>query len=114
MLKTKMAKLFDVCNICGGYVQHSNGTPLTEAASLGRIDIVQILLANGVEVNAKDNDGKTALMEAASLGRIEIVQALLDVGAEVNAEDKYGHIFSMEAASLGRISSCASLIGQGG
>ena len=72
------------------------------AAQNGHIEeIVQLLLEKGADVNAKDNDGRTALMFAAEKGHTEIVQILLKKGADVNAEDEYGGTALMIAAENG-------------
>jgi len=47
------------------------------AASHGRSDMVELLLAAGADVNARDEDGSTALMCACEHGYIDIVQMLL-------------------------------------
>jgi len=47
------------------------------AASHGRCDMVELLLAAGADVNARDEDGSTALMCACEHGYIDIVQMLL-------------------------------------
>lgn len=61
-------------------------------AAAGRKDseTVKALVAAGAEVNAKDEDGRTALMEAADRDNSESVKILISAGAEVNAKDKEG------------------------
>ena len=57
-----------------------------------------MLLANGADVNAKDEYGNTALHK---LKRREVLQLLLANGAEVNAKDKFSHTPLWNAAWLG-------------
>jgi ankyrin repeat protein len=52
------------------------------AASEGRTDAVQALLAKGADENAKRDDGGTALMTAKKKGHKEIVQLLKKAGAK--------------------------------
>ncbi|KAI0445831.1 ankyrin repeat-containing domain protein [Xylaria telfairii] len=59
---------------------------LSYAAEVGDDRIARLLLDRGVEVNIKDERGKTPLFFAASP---EIAKLLLSNGAEVNARDKY-------------------------
>jgi ankyrin repeat protein len=47
-------------------------TPLHHAAGWGHKDIVELLIAEGADVNAKDDDGGTPLHEAAGGGYKEI------------------------------------------
>ena len=63
---------------------------LREAAIKGDIGTVKVLLDEGVNVNAKDADGRTALTEAAFYGRTEIAKMLLDKGADVFAKKNDG------------------------
>ena len=48
---------------------------------------VEAAMTNGIDVNAKDDNGRTALIEAAIYGRTEIAELLLQHGADVNAKD---------------------------
>ncbi len=57
-------------------------TPLHYAATK---EVAELLLANGADVNAKDN-GVTPLHYAAGAGRKEIVELLITEGANVNAK----------------------------
>lgn len=48
---------------------------------------MQLLLANGAEVNAKDAKARTAIMRAAIKGHAEVIRILRANGAVVNARD---------------------------
>lgn len=52
-------------------------TALMLAVSHGRMDMVQALLAQGAEVNLRDDEGSTALMCASEHGHADIVKLLL-------------------------------------
>jgi peptidoglycan/LPS O-acetylase OafA/YrhL len=57
-------------------------TPLGWAVLRGDIDMVQLLLARGAQVNAGNRDGSTPLHGAAFLGRHELAALLLTHGAD--------------------------------
>jgi ankyrin repeat protein len=57
-------------------------TPLMIAAAVGRVDVIDSLSAQGVDVNAADATGLTALMYAAMKSRSDAVKALLFAGAD--------------------------------
>ena len=54
------------------------------------LDIMNILIANGAEVDIKHPGGETVLMSAATAGRTEAVNLLLEAGANVNAKNDRG------------------------
>ena len=62
-------------------------TPLIVAALLGQTEAARLLIENGANVNARNNDGITALHAAAFFCRTETVKLLLDKNAEVNAKN---------------------------
>ena len=56
-------------------------TPLHEAVIGGHKDVVELLIANGAEVNAKDRMGKTPLWYLDEHGEKEIADLLRRHGA---------------------------------
>jgi len=51
---------------------------------------VQILLANGAQVDLQNEDGLSALMIASMIGHSEVVERLLASGAQINLHNKIG------------------------
>lgn len=70
--------------------QKNKGESLIIAASLGRLEMIGLLIKNHANINYKDRKGKTALMHAASNGHTKIVQELIDSGADLEAKDNKG------------------------
>ena len=61
------------------------------AAQKGHKEIAELLIANGVDVNAKqDNYGMTPLHRAAVWDHEEIAKLLIAKGADVNAKSDFG------------------------
>jgi hypothetical protein len=65
-------------------------TPLWWAAKNGRVDEVEMLLAQGASPNAADIDGETPLHAAARWGRVAVVEVLLVHGADPGSKALYG------------------------
>ena len=63
---------------------------IREAARQGNSEAVKQYLADGVDVNAKDDWGKTLLHSTAEMRRKEIAELLIAEGADVNAKDSWG------------------------
>ncbi|TFK24062.1 ankyrin, partial [Coprinopsis marcescibilis] len=78
-------------------------TALTLAASLGHLEIVNVLLGvEGVDVNVAAFHDMTAIAEASSNGDISIVERLLQVdGIDFNARDQNGRTPLLIASSKG-------------
>jgi ankyrin repeat protein len=96
--KTDAVKLFLEAGMNPDAKTYDGKTALMGATRGGHVEIVQALLANGAEVNAKDNEGMTPLFK---VQKIEVAQALLDKGADVNANNNYNWTPLMYAAQDG-------------
>ena len=64
-------------------------TPLHYAADEGHTEVVELLIANGADMNAKDEDESTPLHLAAYWGGKDIVELLIAAGADVNAKNNW-------------------------
>jgi surface polysaccharide O-acyltransferase-like enzyme len=62
-------------------------TPLDWAAMRGDTEAVQLLIARGADVNARNKDGSTALHGAAFLGRARAAELLISKGADTEARN---------------------------
>jgi ankyrin repeat protein len=56
----------------------------------GFIEIAQILVSAGADVNAKDDRGRTPLLDATMQGNIDFFKTLVSLGADVNTKDNNG------------------------
>ncbi|EEP81496.1 predicted protein [Uncinocarpus reesii 1704] len=72
-------------NSCGTY--RTQWTPLQEAARIGNIDLIRLLLTCEADVNAPASweGGRTALQAAAEHGSLQVVEELIEAGANINA-----------------------------
>lgn len=69
------------------------------AAKEGRLNRVKAMLASGINVNAKNQLGRTALMGAAYYGNKSIVKELVVEGVDVNLADEQGKTALMLAVA---------------
>ena len=88
------------------YASKDGFTPLMTAARTGVPEVVAELLKHHPNVNARDDEGKTALMYVGTLAlpdtppgqnRGDVVLLLVRAGADVNAADRQGYTALMEA-----------------
>ncbi|KAK3384028.1 ankyrin repeat-containing domain protein [Lasiosphaeria ovina] len=92
-------------------------TALQAAADVGHLELVDMLLKRGADVNGPPapSRGATALQFAASRGYLSIATRLLDAGANVNAPkaEREGRTALMGAAEHGRIDMLHLLLNRG-
>jgi len=83
------------------------------AAARGHTNIAAVLLRNGADVSARDDDGRTALHQAAYGGHVATVDVLLGAGSHVNARDNRGSTALICATFGGYIDVAMALLAAG-
>lgn len=81
----------------------SGKTILHRACAQGKYDDVEMLLKQGANANAKDNESWTPLHEAARVGNTAIAKLLIEHGADVNHPGFKGNSALHNASSNGHI-----------
>jgi ankyrin repeat protein len=66
------------------------GPPLNAATLNGNSEFVRLLIENGADPNATDENGFTSVMMAIRGKEIEILEMLIRAGADLNAKDAQG------------------------
>ena len=94
---------------CGG----ESYSLLMQAARFGDVKGVGKYAAEGLDVNEKSKQGKTALILAASAGHAKAVEALLDLGADVQTQDRNGASALVLAATEGHAEVVRVLLSRG-
>jgi ankyrin repeat protein len=74
----------------GALINPSGWTPLHYAASNAQVSVVQLLIANGAQVNALSPNGTTPLMMAARVRSTESAVALIKQGANTKLVNQAG------------------------
>ncbi len=67
-----------------------NITLLHMATAWGRLDIAELSIDMGLDVNEGNDIGNSPLFAAVSCGYTEIVKFLISKGADIHAKDNYG------------------------
>jgi ankyrin repeat protein len=110
----------DIINIilnCGIDVNQARtedgATPLYIAAYKGQLNVAQLLLDRGAEVNQAETNGATPLYIAAALGQLDVAKLLLDRGAKVNQAEINGVTPLYIAAQEGQLDVAKLLLKRG-
>jgi hypothetical protein len=72
-------------------VNKDGWAPLHYAASTGKLDVAQFLVANGAKVNALSPNETTPLMMSVSSGNELLIKFLLDKGADLRMRNHQGY-----------------------
>ncbi len=75
-----------------------------------QLEMAELLLDKGAEVNAKDKDDRTALMLAAEDGKADVVKLLLNRGANANSQTRDGITALMLAVGKGHYDAVKALL----
>jgi len=86
---------------------------LYEAVTGGDVEQVRLHIAQGTDVNKKDQMGLAPLFYAVQGDKKDIAQVLIDGGADINATDQYGHTPLHLAARGGHYAMCELLVAKG-
>jgi hypothetical protein len=76
---------------------------LLAAASANQVPRLRELLAQGVDIEARDADGRSALLLATRSNALEAAQLLIEAGADVNARDRIHDSPFLYAGAEGRL-----------
>jgi len=81
---------------------NSHNTPLHNAAFVGSVGSMRVLLVNGADsdLNAKNDQGVTPLSYAVFGNHLEAVRFLLDYGADIETTDFFGDTLLHDATSI--------------
>src|SRR5690606_30268245 len=66
-----------------------DATPMSEAAVIGNVQVLKMLLDAGADVEAANADGQTALMIIARTSNVDAARLLLERGAAVDAVEQW-------------------------
>jgi ankyrin repeat protein len=100
--------------LIGSSEAKSAGTALQIATKAGSLDIIQLLLDHGADINASPaaQEGMTALQAASRAGSLDVVRCLLEVGADLRsaAESHLGITALQIAVESGNIGIVETLL----
>ena len=91
----------------------SGVTALMVAAKEGHLEVIKALLAGGADIDAIDNQDKSALLLAVENDHVEAVRLLLSRGASVNVTNKLGESALHYASWNGNLSIVHELVDGG-
>ncbi|XP_053364678.1 ankyrin repeat and SOCS box protein 13a.1 [Clarias gariepinus] len=91
----------------------SERTPVHEAASLGQVEKLQLLVDNGASVNSATVDNMTPLHDACIQDHPECVRVLLTAGAQVDVRSIHGSTPLCHACAAGSVESARLLLEHG-
>ena len=94
---------FSILFFCN--TQNIIGSELNIAAEIGDTTKIKNLLKKGVDINERDNFGRTALIYAALNGHDRIINMLLESHADIRAKDHFDQTAFIAAVNRGQVKS---------
>ncbi|PAA94850.1 hypothetical protein BOX15_Mlig019356g1 [Macrostomum lignano] len=92
----------------------ANNSPLHVACKNGHVDIVELLLENGADAEAKNEDEETPMHLAAQAGHLQVVRRLLKINLSLAFDEDEDSNTPMHLAALtGQARICQLLIEEG-
>jgi len=88
-------------------------TSLYDASTEGDVEVVQLLLDQGADVNQRNALHETALDVASTKGKLEVAKLLIKYGADVNCRDKEGWTPLLDASRYGHCDIAELLLDNG-
>ena len=84
-----------------------HSAPLIQAACLGSVEVMKLLLSAGADKEHVTERGKTALFSAAQRGRLDLVGFLLQAGCKQRADGGAElHCMQLQKRDMPMLSSC--------
>lgn len=87
----------------GAHAATNEAEQLLEASAKGDTQIVVRLLAQGVPVDVRDEQGNTPLLLATDRNHLEVARALINASADVNAKNRIHDSAYLLAGAQGRL-----------
>jgi hypothetical protein len=85
-------------------------TALLAATHANRIDVAQLLISRGANVNAQDDQQDSPFLYAGAEGRLEILRMTLAAGADLASTNRYGGTALIPAAHHGHVEAVRELL----
>lgn len=76
---------------------------IATAIDWGHLEVIQVLLQHGSDLDVPDDSGQTLVMKAVSMRRRPILEALIRAGADANTPNEYKTTPLMVAAGQGDV-----------
>ncbi|OMJ81113.1 hypothetical protein SteCoe_18474 [Stentor coeruleus] len=99
LIKTLISRGFDINSIIDN---KKHLRPISLAAILGKVELIEYLYSRGASLELTDNEGNTPLMLTVIYDQPEAAKKLVLLGAEVNTKDKYGYTAEDKAINRGK------------
>jgi RNA polymerase sigma factor (sigma-70 family) len=82
---------------------------LEAAAEQGQVETIELMLVDGVDIDARDDAGRTVLHWAALHGHVDAIELLIERGATLTLRDAAGKTAWQTAVEHGRVAAATAL-----